>query len=164
LAGGALLVSVCRVKNPEEIDPDWGRYAETILIFGDGERPRIDLRENLTPDVRAYFRSIGFDQTFAVLTAHDPLGRDLGAEENRERQEKLEGEVHDAGIHFVRVDACSADREHCECSLAIDIDQDHALRIAKMYEQMAIFWYDGECFWLLGAVVNSDPLRLPRTA
>lgn len=152
------------MKNPEEIDPDWGRYAETILMFSEQPGMKIDLRETLSSQARSYFESIGFPQTFAILTAHDPLGHDLTPDENRQRQMKLEAELTAAKIHFVRVDACSTDREHCECSLAIDVDQAQALGIAKAYEQMAIFWYDGEAVWLLGAMVKSDPIRLPRTA
>lgn len=161
---GAVLVSRSDVKNPEEIDPDWARYAETILIFGGAVRFEVDLRELVTDGARTNFRNIGFPQTFAILTAHDPFGRELPPEENQARQDKLEADLAHDGVHFVRVDACSIDREHCECSLAIDIDQDRAVAIAGDYEQMAIFWYDGEAMWLVGGTVKSDPLRLPRTA
>lgn len=152
------------MKNPEEIDPDWARYAETVLIFEGDSHFEVDLRELLTEDARSHFRDRGFAQTFAILTAHDPLGRDLTPEENRERQKTLESALATEGVHFVRVDACSTDREHCECSLAIDIDQDRAVVIATEYEQMAIFWYDGDSMWLVGGIVKSDPVRLPRTA
>ena len=152
------------MKNPEEIDPDWARYAETVLLFEGPEGPAIDLRELLTDDTRRCFRNKGFRQTFAILTAHDPLGRDLSPEENRQRQAALEAKLTTAGIHFIRVDACSTDREHCECSLAIDVDQDRAVAIAVEYEQMAIFWYDGDAMWLIGGIVKSDPIRLPRSA
>lgn len=152
------------MKHPEEIDPDWARYAETVLLFGGADSMEVDLREPLTGDAREYFRNRGFRQNFAILTAHDPCGRDLSADENQERQARLESELARDGIHFVRVDACSTDREHCECSLAIDIAQDRAVAIAIEYEQMAIFWYDGDSVWLIGGIVKSDPIRLPRTA
>lgn len=150
------------MKNPEEIDPDWARYAETVLIFEGGFE--VDLREPLTNDARAQFRNRGFPQTFAILTAHDPYGHDLTAEENRERQAKLELELKSEGVHYTRVDACSTDREHCECSLAIDVNQDQAVASAKDYEQMAIFWYDGADMWLVGGIVKTDPIRLPRAS
>lgn len=152
------------MKNPEEIDPDWARYAETVLIFEGASRFEIDLREVLGEDAREHFRNKGFPQTFAILTAHDPLGRDLTPEENQARQANLESELDADEIHFVRVDACSTDREHCECSLAIDVDQEDAVAIAKQYEQMAIFWFDGTEMWLVGGIVKSDPIRLPRSA
>ncbi len=152
------------MKNPEEIDPDWARYTETILIFEGDSRFEVDLRELLTEGARNHFRNRGFPQTFAILTAQDPFGRDLTPEENRERQKTLESGLKADGVHFVRVDACSTDREHCECSLAINVDQNRAVVIATTYEQVAIFWYDGDSMWLVGGIVKSDPIRLPRTA
>lgn len=79
-------------------------------------------------------------------------------------QTRLEKELQESGVHYVRVDACSVDRKHCECSVALDVDQERALEIAVKYDQMAIFWYDGDAVWLLGAIVPSDPIRLPRSA
>lgn len=152
------------MQNPEHIDPDWARYAETVLSFG-GQPPfEVDLRENLTASARAGFRNRGFRRTFAILTAHDPRGRNLSADENSVLQGRLEKELQEAGVRYVRVDACSVDRKHCECSVALDVDQDRALEIAVKYDQMAIFWYDGDCMWLLGAIVRTDPIRLPRSA
>lgn len=151
------------MKNPEDIDPDWGRYAETVLIFEGEPGFEIDLRELLTEEARVHFRNRGFKQTFAILTAHDPFGREVSPEENTARQAKLEAELAAREIHTVRVDACSTDREHCECSLAIDVEQDQAVAIAIEYEQMAIFWFDGSDMWLVGGLVKSDPVRLPRS-
>jgi hypothetical protein len=152
------------MKSPEQIDPDWGRYAETLLSFGAGRKFEVDLREPLSDAIRTEFKGLGFRDTFGILTAHDPYGRDLTPEENKQLQARLESELKAGGIHFVRVDACSLDRQHCECSVAINVNQATAVSIAKKYEQMAIFWYDGEAMWLIGAMVESDPIRLPRTA
>lgn len=152
------------MKSPEQIDPDWARYAETILRFTAGGNLEVDLRESLSDQMRAEFKGLGFRDTFGIVTAHDPYGRDLAPEENRQLQVRLESELQASDIHFVPVDACSLDRKHCECSVAIDVDQATAVSIARKYEQMAIFWYDGEAMWLIGAMVESDPIRLPRTA
>lgn len=152
------------MRNPEEIDPDWARYAETVLIFGCESPLELDLRDVLAPEARNEFPNRGLAGSFAVLTAHDPHGRDLSPAENKALQKQLEGELARDGIRFVRVDACSADRKHCECSVAIDVPQQQAIDIAVQYDQMAIFWFDGDAFWLLGGIVQSDPIRLPRTA
>ena len=152
------------MKNPEEIDPDWARYAETVLSFG-GEPPfELDLREVLPPEAHAEFSSRGLTGTFAVLTAHDPHGRDLSGAENMALQKQLESQLARDGVPFVRVDACSTDRKHCECSVAIDVLQHRAVDLAVQYDQMGIFWFDGEAFWLIGGIVQSDPILLPRTA
>ena len=62
------------------------------------------------------------------------------------------------------VDACSHDRSHCECSVAVVMERDRALALARELEQIAIFWFDGKRFWILGAIVESDPLMLPRSS
>lgn len=151
------------MKTPEQIDPDWARYAETVLSFRGDPSLEVDLRESITAASRAGFKARGLAGTFAIMTANDPQGRDLSAEENRILENRLEGELTAAGVPFIRVDACSIDLEHCECSLVIDVDQNRAVEMAARYEQMAIFWYDGDAMWLIGAIVESDPIRLPRS-
>jgi len=42
--------------------------------------------------------------------------------------------------------------------------QREAIALATQLEQVAIFWFDGERFWILGAYVDSDPLMLPRSS
>lgn len=152
------------MDDPEQIDPDWARYAETILSLEGSPPLEIDLRASLPELARANFKQRGFSGAFAVLTAHDPCGRELSAAENKTRQAGLENELTADGVPFIPVDACSIDREHCECSVAIAVDQRLAVAIAARYEQMAIFWYDGDAMWLIGVVVESDPIRLPRSA
>lgn len=152
------------MKSPEELDPDWARYPETILSFEGPPSLEIDLRDVISADIQMGIRRLGFPATFAVMTAHDPRGRDVTAEENARLQTALECDLTESQFAFIRVDACSPDRSHCECSVAVNVEQGVAVDIARRYEQVAIFWYDGKAFWLLGVVLESDPLRLPRTA
>ena len=42
------------------------------------------------------------------------------------------------------------------------MNQQQALALARELEQVAIFWFDGSRFWILGAIVGADPVRLPR--
>jgi hypothetical protein len=39
-----------------------------------------------------------------------------------------------------------------------------ALELAKELEQVALFWFDGQRFWILGALVETDPVMLPRSS
>jgi hypothetical protein len=39
-----------------------------------------------------------------------------------------------------------------------------ALDLAREMRQVAIFWFDGKLFWILGALADSDPLMLPRSS
>ena len=42
--------------------------------------------------------------------------------------------------------------------------QDNAIALARELEQIAIFWFDGQRFWILGALLEAKPLMLPRSS
>lgn len=151
------------MKSPQELDPDWGRYPQTVLLFGDDQSVQIDLRQPVTANMVGRLETIGLAKPFAVITSHDPAGRDVSAEENERRQMRFEREVQELGVPMIPVDACSPDMKHCECSAAITMDRDRAIDLAKRYDQVAIFWFDGSAFWICGVLVQSDPIRLPRS-
>ncbi|HMG13614.1 MAG TPA: DUF3293 domain-containing protein [Gemmatimonadaceae bacterium] len=149
---------------PEQHDPDWPRYPETILSFSTKPLVEIDLREIPSARALADLEAAGFGQPFAVLTAFDPQGRDLSREENEKRRLELDARLKAKGYKFAHVDACSPDRSHCECSVAVVMPQEKAIELARELEQVAIFWFDGARFWILGVIVESDPLMLPRSS
>jgi len=149
-------------STPEQHDPDWPRYPETILTFSTNPAVEIDLRRIPPADAIANLLAAGFDQPFAVLTAFDPRGHDLSPAENEERRRDLDVRLTTSGYKFVSVDACSPDRAHCECSVAVKMPQEKAVALARELEQVAIFWFDGKRFWIIGALVEADPLILPR--
>jgi hypothetical protein len=85
---------------PERLDPGWTRYPDTILVFGGSRRRaplRVDLRVPIGARTRRAFIDLGLDQSFAVLTAYDPRGRDLNPAENRQRNETLAAELRRRG-------------------------------------------------------------------
>ena len=151
-------------STPEQHDPDWPHYPETILTFSTTPSVEIDLR--MIPPERAIadLAAAGFGQPFAILTAFDPRGRDISAEENERRSRDLEQRLTVEGRKFARVDACSPDHSHCECSVAVVMPQDNAVHLARDLEQVGLFWFDGKRFWILGGIVESDPLMLPRNS
>jgi hypothetical protein len=148
----------------DEHDPDWPRYPETILSFSTRPAVEIDLREIPSERTLADLGATGFGQPFAVLTAFDPRGRDLSPPENERRRRDLDGRLTAEGYEFAHVDACSPDRAHCERSVAVVMPQERALQLAREMEQVAIFWFDGRRFWVLGVIVEADPVMLPRTS
>lgn len=151
-------------STPEQHDPDWPRYPETILTFSTYPGLEIDLREIPSRKTLADLKRSGFGEPFAVLTAFDPRGSDLPAAANRKRKRELDARLRRSGYRFAEVDACSPDRSHCECSIAVVMPQNEAIALACELEQVAIFWFDGSRFWILGAIVESDPLMLPRSS
>ncbi|MGK2935358.1 MAG: DUF3293 domain-containing protein [Gemmatimonadaceae bacterium] len=145
-----------------KLDPDWHRYPDTVLCFRTDPAVRIDLREPVGRETAAVLESIGLSGPFAVLTAHDPRGRDEDADINERRAERLDERLLALGADFIHVDACSPDGSHCEASVAALIEREHAAGLAREFEQVAIFWFDGEKFWIVGALADGDPVVLPR--
>lgn len=151
-------------STPEQHDPDWPRYPETILTFSTNPAVEIDLREIPPAHAIADLAAAGFDQPFAILTAFDPRGQDLSAGENEKRRRKLDARLAKGEYQFVSVDASSPDRTHRESSVAVVMPQEKAIALARELEQVAIFWFDGKRFWIIGALMEADPLMLPRNS
>jgi hypothetical protein len=141
----------------------WSEYPETILKFAIDPEISVDLRAPLQPPTRKALRSIGLDGKFAVLTAYNPRGENIDEEENRKRLEQLKDELRSGGEKFISVDACSPDESHCECGVAIMTPRERAIAIAERFEQIAIFWFDGSHFWIVGVLTPAAPMVLPVT-
>lgn len=139
----------------------WSNYSETVLIFAGDPEMVIDLREPVRPATRKAMIAMGLDEPFAILTSHDPFGKVLSSVENDRRFAELESELASSRLDYLVMNACAPDKSHCECSVAVKIDRDEALAIAKRWEQVAIFWWDLEKFWIYGAISPIDPVALP---
>ena len=151
-------------STPDAHDPDWPKYPETILSFATAPSVEIDLRAIPPGEVLAALSGAGFGKPFAIMTAFDPRGENLPATENERRERELEQRLERAGYQFVPVNCCSPDRSHCERSVAVVMPQEEAIALARELKQVAIFWFDGERFWIVGALVDTDPLMLPRSS
>ena len=149
---------------PDQHDPDWPRYPETILDFATTPPIEIDLRKVPPEDAIAALKSAGLGRPFAIMTAFDPRGENLSPSENEKRRRELDERLRSSGYSFARVDCCSPDRSHCECSVAVVMPQEKAIDLARELEQVAIFWFDGRRFWILGGLAETDPLILPRNS
>jgi len=149
---------------PDQQDPDWPRYPETVLEFSTTPAIEIDLRQVPSENAIRALTAAGLGQPFAILTAFDPRGENLSRAENEKRKQWLEEHLRSSNYRFTQVDACAPDRSHCECSFAVVMPQQKALDLAREMEQVAIFWFDGKRFWILGALAETDPLMLPRNS
>ena len=151
-------------STPDAHDPDWPKYPETIVTFATDPPIEVDLRAIPSRDALTGLARAGLSKPFAIMTAFDPRGENLTSDDNEQRRRDLERRLTSAGYQFVNVDCCSPDRSHCECSVAVVMPQEDAISLAKELEQVAIFWFDGERFWIVGALVETDPLMLPRSS
>jgi hypothetical protein len=146
---------------PKPMDERWSSYPETVLHFAGDPEVMVDLREEVPPATRKGLGALGLGEPFGVLTAFNPRGVDIDPAENERRMKELEAELESAGDFFVRLDACSPDKSHCECSVALRSSRDRVLDIARRWEQIAAFWWDGRTFWLYGAIEEGEPIQLP---
>ncbi len=150
------------MPSPDQLDPDWHRYPDTVLDFRTTPAVRVDLREPLGQQKIRAMAGIGLSGPFAVLTAHNPRGKNTDEAVNQKLAGRLDEKLTSLGAYFLHVDACSPDGAHCEGSVAVAMDREAATRLGREFEQVAIFWFDGEKFWIVGALVGGDPVMLPR--
>lgn len=138
----------------------WASYADTVCYFQGEAEVMVDLRVLVLPNTRKGLGAMGLGEPFGVITAFNPLGVELDEAQNARRASELEAELVSLGLEFVRVDCCSPDRSHCECSVAVVAPRAQVLEMAKRWKQLAIFWWDGAVFWIYGAA-EDGVLRLP---
>lgn len=139
----------------------WGQYPDTILTFVANSPLRIDLRQPMTDaDIRA-FQAIGFVGAFGIVTACDPLGINQAPAVNHARTRMLQMEIESIAATHATVDACSVDGSHCEASFALAADPAFVTALAIRYDQLGVFWFDGESFWITPARSIRPRLRLP---
>ena len=145
-------------QKQKPVDERWSRYPETVLYFTD---VMVDLRIRVEQPVKEGIAALGLDRPFGVLTAYNPRGVDTPQDENERLKKELEAELSSSGDFFIELDACSPDKSHCECSVALVADRSRVIEIARRWQQIAIFWFDGDHFWIYGAISEADPIRLP---
>ncbi len=152
-----------------EREESYQAYPQTLLAFEGG--PRLDLRRPLSRDERQALRAAGLGDSFAVLTAESPGGAEpeagtpaLLAERERanvRRILRLEEHLARHGLRFRRVDGSAPDGTHRERCVAVALAREEAEGLARGRDQVALFWYDGERFWLWSAKVADTPQPLP---
>ena len=162
--GVNIVSEAAMTATPDQQDPDWPRYPETVLAFATTPPVEIDLREVPSDAAIVALGAAGLAERFAIITAFDPRGQNLSRAENEKRKRNLDRRLRSTGYRFAHVDCCSPDRSHCECSVAIVMPQDKAIDLAREMEQVAIFWFDGRRFWIFGVLVETDPMMLPRSS
>jgi hypothetical protein len=136
-------------------------YAGTILIFPDPDSFAIDLRKPLRPDEGAALSRRGLSGPFGVVTAYNPLGQQATDESNVTRHLRLLDAVAELGFKGIAVDGASPDLEHREPSLALQVPRGVVIRLAAEFRQDAIFWFDGDRFWLVTVGASLEPIPLP---
>ena len=155
-----------------DIDEKWAQYPCTVLEFCDTSF-RFDLRKPLSQLERDALRELGRQRPFAILTAENPWGENVEDEpteeqvraraiENATRASELERQLIRDGTFFRRVDGVAPDGEYREHALAVSLERDEAVALARKLKQLALFWFDGNVFWLVPALADKPEERLPQ--
>ncbi|MFO0826704.1 MAG: DUF3293 domain-containing protein [Phycisphaerales bacterium] len=139
----------------------WSRFAETI-IDGPGWPRAIDLRSPLSEDDRAFLSALVPSAEWAIVTSANPLGALLGEAANAERLHALADELRARLIVHVRADGMSPDRSHVERGFAVAATREQAIELAARYEQLGLFWFDGNRMWIVPVLARETPVALPR--
>ena len=143
-------------------DPAWSQYADTIVEIAREEAPlRVDLRRALGEHERHALATLGPVSSFGIVTAANPAGAPVAATSNSARHDALERHLRECGFVHRGATGRSPDGRHTEHGFGIWLERDDVVAIARRFEQSAIFWFDGGAFWLVGALVDAPPRKLP---
>jgi hypothetical protein len=142
-------------------DSLWTAYANTRLLIGRAPRIKVDLRLPLRDDLRTLLTHLGLGATFAVVTPYDPRGMRAPAWRNLAGYLRTKLLLRSRNLRYVTADGESPDSRHRERGFAIALERRDAAALARELEQLALYWFDGEAFWIDGALVERAPQRLP---
>jgi Protein of unknown function (DUF3293) len=146
---------------PMQDDALWSAYANTRLLIGSAHEIKIDLREPLSDDLRRLLTHLGLGATFAIVTSFDPRGTRAPAMENEARHIEMRAMLLSRNLKFVPADGESPDSAHRERGFAIAMSRGDAAALARELEQLALYWFDGEAFWIDAALSARAPRKLP---
>jgi hypothetical protein len=139
----------------------WAAYASARLLIGRAPPIKVDLRMPVSDEVRHLLTNLGLGTTFAVVTPFDPRGERAPAWRNLVRYFRMRRLLPHDNLKFIPADGESPDSSHRERGFAIAMDRVDAAALARQFEQLAIYWFDGEAFWIDGTLATRAPQRLP---
>ncbi len=121
-------------------------YPNTVLHLPNGAR--VDLREQLGLAARESFARVGLDGRFAVLSAFPAPSQARPRDESERLTERLRRVIRAFEAPVIDVLASSPCGAHTEPSVAAALSRRDALAIARLFDQAALFWFDGERMWI----------------
>jgi len=80
---------------------------------------------------------------------------------NAESSSNLLRRVKGTGCFLAPARGESPDGVHQEPGAVCALELDDAIALACELGQSALFWFDGDTLWLVGALVEAAPLALP---
>ena len=121
----------------------------------------IDLRQPVSEELRLLLTKLGLGAGFAIVTPFNPRGTRAPAWQNLARWVRMRLLLRSRNLRHVPADGESPDTKHRERGFAVAMDRGDAAALARELEQLALYWFDGEAFWIDGALAVRAPRRLP---
>lgn len=113
--------------------------------------------------VKHYYQSTVFlsdcddlPDTFAILTACNPMDRQLSNEENESRTTRLRKILQQEGHDHYDITGCSPDLTHQEPGFAVSVPMSTALSLANEFRQLAIYWVESDQVALISCVTSES--------
>ena len=142
-------------------DALWTAYANTVLRIGDRRQIKIDLRLPLSDETRRVLTVLLPEKTFAIVTPFNPGGARAHSWRNRWRFVRMRAALGSRALHFTLADGESPDGMHRERGFAIALGRGDSASLARSHGQLALYWFDGEAFWIDDVRTTRPSQRLP---
>ena len=102
---------------------------------------------------------IQFPDSFAILTACNPMDRELSDKENKLRNREMRSLLAEEELDYSELVGSSPDGSHQEPSFAVSCKLEDAIDWANRFEQRAIFWIEENQLQII-ASENGDRFQL----
>ncbi|NMH65949.1 DUF3293 domain-containing protein [Shewanella salipaludis] len=121
------------------IDSLWHHYSETRFLLT---------------------QSLSCQLSFAIISAHNPLGTLLTPCQNRLLDRQLQSEIEKLHRPYRALVGAAADLTHMEKSWAVFIDRELAVELGRRFNQNAIYYVEQGRLSLLPCIAARDELKL----
>ncbi len=128
------------------MDLSESEYPNTVLHLSEGAR--IDLREPIGAAAREIFSRHGLRGPFAILSAYPAPSQSRSREASEHLAARLQRVIRAFDVDMAELLASSPCGAHTEPSVAAALTRRDALAIARLFDQAALFWFDGERIWI----------------
>lgn len=87
-------------------------------------------------------------ESFCIITAYNPRSIVTTAQENRQSQTSMIKTLADLGLSYEDILAGDESFDYSEPSIAVACDLAVGVKLARKFEQNALFWVDQNLLWL----------------
>lgn len=102
----------------------------------------------------------GWPESFGVVTAWNPEGKNLPEAENAQRSALLNIDLEHRGFRCFSVTGYDLESDHYEKGFGIVCEKDEVIRLGRAWNQLAVFWVKAGWVWLIFCYPDGEECRL----